>query len=269
MAVIYVLKNKVNGKLYVGQTINLKNRLRNHKGLYNLSTVISKAINKYGWDNFVQYTFYVPKADLDYFEIKMVLQLGALIPDGYNLAIGGNGGMRGFKHSAETKRKQSETRKGKHKGKENPMFGKTGEQSPNFGKHFSKEHRDKISKAHKGKPGLRGYKNPNFGKHPSAEVLVKLSESHKGYRHSEEAKRKMSEAKKGENNIMFGKRGKRSPNFGKHHSEETKRKISESHKGKPSPRKGKIGIYTKKTLRMMSQSQKAWWAKRKAQEVAA
>lgn len=55
-------------------------------------------------------------------------------------------------------------------------------------------------------------------------------------RHTEEAKKKISEAQKGENNSMHGK----SPwNKGKKMSEEFCRKNSESHKGKPSPNKGK------------------------------
>ena len=58
----------------------------------------------------------------------------------------------------------------------------------------------------------------------------------KGKHHTEEAKKKISEAQKGENNSMHGK----SPwNKGKKMSEEYCRKNSESHKGKPSPNKGK------------------------------
>ena len=54
--------------------------------------------------------------------------------------------------------------------------------------------------------------------------------------HTAEAKKKISEAQKGENNSMHGK----SPwNKGKKMSEEFCRKNSESHKGKPSPNKGK------------------------------
>ena len=58
----------------------------------------------------------------------------------------------------------------------------------------------------------------------------------KGKHHTEEAKKKISEAQKGENNSMHGK----SPwNKGKKMSEEYCRKNSESHKWKPSPNKGK------------------------------
>ena len=50
-----------------------------------------------------------------------------------------------------------------------------------------------------------------------------------GFQHSKETRRKLSEAKKGQNNPMFGKK----------HSEETKRKMSEANKGENNPNWGK------------------------------
>ena len=82
---------------------------------------------------------------------------------------------------------------------------------------------------------------------PSSELVFLPSSEHislhkkektyfKGKHHTKEAKKKISEAQKGENNSMHGK----SPwNKGKKMSEEFCRKNSESHKGKPSPNKGK------------------------------
>lgn len=49
---------------------------------------------------------------------------------------------------------------------------------------------------------------------------------------NEEAKRKISEANKGENNYMYGRTGENNPLYGKHLTEEHKRKLSEVHKGK-------------------------------------
>ena len=64
-----------------------------------------------------------------------------------------------------------------------------------------------------------------------------MSEKNKGKHYSEETRRKMSDAKKGENNPMFGKspseetRRKLSETLkGKHHAEEHRRKISEAKK---------------------------------------
>ena len=91
------------------------------------------------------------------------------------------------------------------------------------------------------------------GKTLSEEIKQKISEAKKGERngmygkhHSLETKKKMSEAKKGERNGMYGKhlsseakkklsevnKGELNPFYGKTHSNESKRKISDSLKGK-------------------------------------
>lgn len=125
--------------------------------------------------------------------------------------LGKNNGLVGEKHPnfgtkwGEERRKSMSERV---KGKNNPMYGKSGELSPNWGVKFSEEHKRKISEANSGE------NHPNFGK--------PLPES---------TKRKLSERMRGENHPQYGKRGDLSPNFGKKHSEETKRKISESRMG--------------------------------------
>ena len=50
---IYMHKNIINGKVYIGQTIqeNLEDRWKNGKG-YKPCTYFYRAIEKYGWDNF-------------------------------------------------------------------------------------------------------------------------------------------------------------------------------------------------------------------------
>lgn len=52
--VVYVHINKINNKVYVGQTNNPKERWRPHGklGRYGDSPLFKKAIDKYGWDNF-------------------------------------------------------------------------------------------------------------------------------------------------------------------------------------------------------------------------
>ena len=75
--------------------------------------------------------------------------------------------------------------------------------------------RKHMSEVHTGKPST--FK----GKTHSEEAKRKLSEAHKGKLFSEETRKRMSESKKGNTNFK-----------GKHHSEETKRKMSEVHKGK-------------------------------------
>ncbi|HLD91337.1 MAG TPA: NUMOD3 domain-containing DNA-binding protein [Patescibacteria group bacterium] len=71
---------------------------------------------------------------------------------------------------------------------------------------------------------MSGPKHFNFGKQISDETKRKISIGNTGKIHSEEHKRKISEALKGFNNL----------NFGKHPSEETKKKLSDNHKGEKS-----------------------------------
>jgi group I intron endonuclease len=88
MGYIYILENKINKKMYVGQTKNkIEQRLAGHKSnnLY-----IDNAIRKYGLDNFNIYKLPCDEEDLDYFEIGFIRQLKTLYPDGYNLTSGGN-----------------------------------------------------------------------------------------------------------------------------------------------------------------------------------
>ena len=62
------------------------------------------------------------------------------------------------------------------------------------GKHFSKEHRKKLSEVKKGK------KHPHCGSPHSEKTKRKISEIHKGKRLSEETCRKISKGCKGEKN---------------------------------------------------------------------
>lgn len=49
---IYKIQNKINGKIYIGQTNNLKRRIQEHKHDRRMNHPIHNAIEKYGFDNF-------------------------------------------------------------------------------------------------------------------------------------------------------------------------------------------------------------------------
>ena len=97
---------------------------------------------------------------------------------------------KGKHPTEEAKKKNSEAKKGKHLGKDNPFYGKT----------HSAETKRKISEAKKGNKYFLGHKH-------SEEVKHKMSEAHKGHLVSEETLRKMSEAKKGMHWFNNGKIG--------------------------------------------------------------
>ena len=90
----------------------------------------------------------------------------------------------------------------------------------------------------------------------------------KGSHLTEEKKREISEAKKGNKNPFFGRqhtektkeelseasKGENNHNYGKHHSEETRRKMSEAKKGIKNPNFGKH--LSEETRRKMSEAKK-------------
>ena len=55
---VYKIENKINGKVYIGQTNNLKRRLQEHKHDKRNHHPIHEAIKKYGFDNFHVSTLY-------------------------------------------------------------------------------------------------------------------------------------------------------------------------------------------------------------------
>ena len=98
--------------------------------------------------------------------------------------------------------------------------------------------------------------------HVPASQLIFLTKSehtrlHRlGRHHSEESRKKMSIAKSGEKNPMFGKH-ETHPMFGTHRSEETRKKISLSQSGEKNPMFGKRGYWSGKhrseeTMKKMS-----------------
>jgi group I intron endonuclease len=185
---IYEIKNTVNGKWYRGQTIDdFDSRWNKH--LYKLNTGthynvhLQKAWNKYGEGAF-EFSV-LSRCAPDFCNELEEYWIGE---DFNNPAVSYNkmagGGARGAA-SEESKKRMSEAKKGKNKGK----------LSHRFGKRHSEETKKKISATKKGK--CKGEENSFYGKNHSTESLNKMSEAKKGKKYSEETKNKMSEAKKG------------------------------------------------------------------------
>ena len=236
--IIYLIKNKVNGKCYVGQTqkekgfdyryycsgegiervYNYHKSLREHNRSYNEHLL--RSIEKYGFKAFevIKYLDYAFSLEELNIKEKVYIQLYNSLKNGYNETLGGEG-TEGRPHSEETRQKISEARKGKHHSEETRQKiseANKGGNHPMYGKYHTEETKQKMSKIKKGE------NNPMHGNHHSEEVKQKIREGNKGKHLSNEAKQKISEAKKGENNPMYGN----------HHSEEAKQKISEARKGK-------------------------------------
>lgn len=143
---IYKITNKINSKIYIGQTTQkLHTRWGQHKSdavTRRYHSVLHRAINKYGVENF-EIEIIIQCSTLDELNTQEIhyIKLGnTLVPNGYNVAIGG----KNNKHTPEILKKMSDAQKG--------------EKSHQFGKPRSKETKEKIAAAQ------RGNKNHKFGK---------------------------------------------------------------------------------------------------------
>jgi group I intron endonuclease len=138
-----LIKNKINGKCYVGQTRrSMEQRLYSHKkvvGKANACKALSDAMLKHGVDNFEIRLLHECgcQAEMDSLEIKAIAELGTFAPGGYNLTIGG-GGKSGYKHSAESIEKMASTHRGK------PL---------------TEDHKQKVSASLKGNKRALGYRH--------------------------------------------------------------------------------------------------------------
>ena len=260
MGSIYLIRNTVNGKCYIGQTYRdvetrvFKEHLRGHPSNCRL---LSNAVKKHGANNFTYEILHdgiIPEF-LDDLEREAIEKFNTIAPHGYNLTTGGNSGgspseetrrkisttLKGKTFSEETRRKISEANKGRKHSEEfrrKLSEANTGENHPNYGKSLSEETRRKISEAHKGKKRRplseehrRKISRANTGRRRSEETRRKMSAHQKSPEHC----RKISEAKKGQKYSQEAYRNIAEANRkhfrGKKLSAEHRQKISDANKG--------------------------------------
>lgn len=247
VGVVYVFRNKINGKCYVGQTIDYERRYRDHLRSANnhqSKSAFHCALRKYGIDNFdffIVYSCICPKEECRKQlgeQEKHFIEVFDSYNNGYNMTLGGDGvvGM-----SEESRKKLSKSLKG-HTPWNKGLTIKDDDRLYEVGKAWRGKHHSEETKIK-----LRESCKTNFlGKHHLEETKRKISESHKGMIFSEDHKNHLSESHKGQIAWNKGKpmgeatKIKLSKSLkGKHPSEETRRKRSESLKGHPGWNKGK------------------------------
>lgn len=179
---IYAIINKINGKKYIGSSVDIANRWSQHryklkKGSHPAKHLLS-AWNKYGEKNF---DFVVlEECQTGSLLVKEQEYLDTYFPE-YNTNKTANSmlGFRfseeakqrmslihtGFRHTEESKKKMSEIWSGKPRGK------------------YSEDRCKKISESHKGKQiNEKQARALELGrKSPSAETRKKISDAQKGY----------------------------------------------------------------------------------------
>lgn len=179
---IYCIENIVNGKKYIGQSININYRWKKHiselENSYHFNDYLQKSWNKYGKDSFKFYVLeYCSVEELDkresyYIELYNTMNRN----NGYNLKSGGqNGGSILSKMSREklsnsliqafkNPKLREQSKKRALEQWSNPEIKKKimGSGNGMYGKHHTEEAKKKISEANKGRKNWRRDCTPVF-----------------------------------------------------------------------------------------------------------
>ncbi len=144
---VYAHINKINGKIYIGQTKHgdNPNRRWENGGAYKHSQHFYSAIQKYGWDNFEHEIIarHLTLDEANKFESLLIQKLDSTNPlKGYNIESGGKNSAM----SDETRQKISRAHKGKKKSPE--AIAKSREARK--GLKLREETKQKIGLSHKG-----------------------------------------------------------------------------------------------------------------------
>lgn len=143
---VYIIKNTVNGKQYVGKTkLLIEERFKQHVycSEHNSPYLLHSAIRKYGQNSFNTQMLVddLTSNDASNEEIRLIAENCTYAfdyPDkGYNMTRGGDG----VPWTPEIGAKMSASRSGER----NPMYGRSGPLNPMFGKNLSESSRTKIS----------------------------------------------------------------------------------------------------------------------------
>lgn len=154
---IYMFTNKVNGKMYVGQTI-----CRNQRYIQHLKedSLLGKAIRKYGIENFkYEDVFHLIgeknsiKPLLDDLERYYIKKYDTKVPNGYNISVGGQSWCPNDAYTESRSEKISNALKAHYV--VNTHW--------RTGTHLSEESKKKLSESHKGK--RKGERPWNYGLH--------------------------------------------------------------------------------------------------------
>lgn len=193
---VYIATNLVNGKQYVGKSINFQKRLTHHIHEAKTGTgyYFQRAIKKYGIQNFMFIKFDLKQEQTADAEMMWINLLNTKRPNGYNLTDGGEGivdssgtiakkiskALKGRKYSDETIKKMSESAKGRICSEiTKQKISKAGK-----GRTCSKLTRQKISKANKGQKRsiefIEKMRNPKTINHKEnlSKSLTKYFEKH-------------------------------------------------------------------------------------------
>jgi group I intron endonuclease len=204
---IYLIRNSVNGKGYIGQTVTgVSRRFGEHKATSRIGSTLAlhRAMRKHGFHNFsiLEIASCGSKELLNELEQHYIKFFGtySVTGHGYNMTLGGDS-SHGYVMSPESRAKMSLAKKGKPLSEEHKAkIGLAGRNRPRrertpkppkirlttIGKKLSEEHKAKLSAAKKGKApwnkgkGLPKTIQPRRDRVVSEETRTKISAANRG-----------------------------------------------------------------------------------------
>lgn len=214
---IYSIRNKSTNKIYIGCSKNIKDRWKTHcKKLRNRISLINRAIQKYGKDNF-EFTILLecPSMCFNYWEQYYIKIYNTMTPNGYNLTSGGE-----YKktYSNETRKKISNS----SKGRTITELCKSRASKVNSGNSYAKGHLHTEEWKNNMSTILRGVKH-------TTEHVENNRKSQLGKKLSESTKAKIGIASKNRITTDSARINMSTAQLGRKHSDETKQKMKEAH----------------------------------------
>lgn len=216
MSGVYIIKNLVNGREYVGKSVNIRARLKDHCEARDKSKYLYRSMAKHGLENFEACVYLEgTEQELSELEVLLIEERNTFSPLGFNMTLGGEGST-GYKFSNESLEKLRQRMLGTtHTEETRALMSKA---------RFSNNHRlgTTLQPSHKATFVAAGLK-ASTGRVLSEATKVRMSEALKGYPGrpwSEASKEKLrasklgvprpdlSERFKGEGNPAFGKAAK-------------------------------------------------------------
>jgi len=235
---IYLIKNIINNKVYIGSAVNIDRRWEQHKKLLKKgkhhSCHLQLAWNKYGEQNFkfeILEEVSNPLHLISYEQVYLDYHKSYEDERGYNICKVA-GSTYGLRHTEEAKQKMREASTGRTVKHSEETKQKIREAST--GRKHSEETKDKLREASKNKSQeeKRRLKEVNIGRKLSEEHKHKLREASTGKKLSEEARQKIRQAKTGKKRSEETKQKLREAHTGKKLSEEVKQKMTEAQRSR-------------------------------------
>lgn len=201
---IYCITNRINLKMYIGQSVDIERRWWNEKNKFAVGSYLKRAFQKYGIQNFTFEKLVVLDKDdpdlknkLNKLEVEYIKRYDTRNPDfGYNLSEGG-GSNRGWKQSEHARATSSRVNKGKVVSQET----RDKIRIAATGRVVSEETRKKQSELRKGvkrdpESVMKGALKLR-GRACSEETKKKISISNSGRKLSDERKKQISKQQTG------------------------------------------------------------------------